>query len=209
VQRKAFRIESMLTRRRADLDAAAPAASRAYGAGSSHAADADASDLRAELAFVQDAIARHRHDINTLIGDAKDRRFSRAAAELGAAVDDMRNATNQILSLAETADDSARALAASLKDDYKRGLAQEIQDQIVKIYETCNFQDITGQHITKVIRLLSAMESQLDAILARFNGARDTALPVASANGDELLNGPKLAGDNGHATQQDVDRIFS
>ena len=209
MQRKAFRIEAMLTSRRANLDAAAPPASRPHATRSSHATATDASDLRAELAFVQSAIARHRQDINTLVGDANDRRFSRAAAELGAAVDDMRHATNQILNLAETADDSARALAASLKDDYKRGLAQEIQDQIVKIYETCNFQDITGQHITKVIRLLSAMESQLDAILARFNGAQDAALPPAIANRDTMLNGPKLAGDNGHATQQDVDRIFS
>ncbi|MBS0534898.1 MAG: protein phosphatase CheZ [Proteobacteria bacterium] len=205
MQRKAFRIESMLTGRRADLDAAASPAPRPNGARPSHA---DASDLRAELEFVRSAIARHRQDINTLRGDANDRRFSRAAAELGAAVDDMRNATNQILNLAETADDSARALAASLKDDYKRGLAQEIQDQIVKIYETCNFQDITGQHITKVIGLLSAMEGQLDTILARFNGTQDAALPPPHANSDALLNGPKLAGDTGHATQQDVDRIF-
>ena len=206
MQRKAFRIESMLTGRRADLDAAASPASHRH---SLPFAEADASGLRAELAVVRDAIARHRQDINTLRGDANDRRFSRAAAELGAAVDDMRHATEQILNLAETADDSARALAASLKDDYKRGLAQEIQDQIVKIYETCNFQDITGQHITKVIRLLSAMESQLDGILARFNGAPETDLPLAPAKGDTLLNGPKIVGDNGHATQADVDRIFS
>lgn len=209
MERKAFRIESMLTGRRADLDAAASPASHRHGAYSPQVAEPDASGLRAELAVVRDAIARHRQDINGLRGDANDRRFSRAAAELGAAVDDMRHATNQILNLAETADDSARALAASLKDDYKRGLAQEIQDQIVKIYETCNFQDITGQHITKVIRLLSAMESQLDAILARINGAPAATMPLAPAGGDTLLNGPKIAGDNGHATQADVDRIFS
>ncbi|HSP50958.1 MAG TPA: hypothetical protein VLN61_12445 [Pseudolabrys sp.] len=34
-------------------------------------------------------------------------------------------------------DESARALAATLKDDYKRGLTQEIQEHVVKIYEAC------------------------------------------------------------------------
>lgn len=197
MQRKAFRIEAMLAPR---LSAAPSPATDAH--------DERLSGLRRELAVIQDAIARNRHDLSALVGDGKDRRFARAAAELGAAVDDMQAATNQILSLAEIADDNARALAASLKDDYKRGLAQEIQDQIVKVYEACNFQDITGQHIGKVIRMLTAMENQLESILARCNGAHAAAQPFVATDGDGLLNGPKLAGDKGHATQQDVDHIF-
>ena len=199
VQRKAFRIEAMLAPR--------------LSAAPSPRADADGerlSGLTRELALIQEAITRNRQDLSAVVGDGKDRRFARAATELGAAIDDMRAATNQILGLAETADDNARALAASLKDDYKRGLAQEIQDQIVKVYEACNFQDITGQHIGKVIRMLAAMEHQLESILARCNGAHAAAQPIAIATGDDdgLLNGPKLAGDDGHATQQDIDRIF-
>ncbi|MCW5692095.1 MAG: protein phosphatase CheZ [Pseudolabrys sp.] len=201
VQRKAFRIESMLTPRR-------------NGAAASYAADVavdiDAlSTLRSEIAAAREAMARNRQDLTALVGDAKERRLPRAAAQLGAAVDDMRSATDQILNLAEAADDNARALAASLKDDYKRGLAQEIQDQIVKIYEACNFQDIAGQHIGKVISLLGTMEGQLDAIIARSAGAHREAQPRGKATiSDGLLNGPKLASDTGHATQHDVDRIF-
>lgn len=202
VQRKAFRIEAMLAPRLSATPSHTP--------GADDERTTALSGLRRELAVVQNAIARNRKDLSALVGDGKDRQFARAAAELGAAVDDMRAATNQILSLAETADDNARALAASLKDDYKRGLAQEIQDQIVKVYEACNFQDITGQHIGKVIRMLAAMEHQLESILARCNGAHAAAQPLAIATGDDdgLLNGPKLAGDDGHATQQDIDRIF-
>jgi len=201
VQRKAFRIESMLTPRRTG-------AAAAYAA--DVAVDVDAlSALRSEIAFAREAIARNRQDLAALVGDAKERRLPRAAAQLGAAVDDMRSATDRILNLAEAADDNARALAASLKDDYKRGLAQEIQDQIVKIYEACNFQDIAGQHIGKVISLLGTMEGQLDLIIARSSGTPAEAAPRGTtALNDSLLNGPKLASDSGHATQHDVDRIF-
>lgn len=199
VQRKAFRIEAMLTPRRTGA----------------HAVDAGRANdvlaaLRSEIAQAREAIARNRQDLTALVGDAQERRLPRAAAQLGAAVDDMRSATDQILDLAEAADDSARALAASLQDDYKRGLAQEIQDQIVKIYEACNFQDIAGQHIGKVIGLLETMEGQLDAIIARSTGAHpDTRTRSSVAPGtDSLLNGPKLASDSGHATQHDIDRIF-
>lgn len=202
VQRKAFRIESMLAPRRTGTHA--PYAADAGGV------SVDAlSALRNEIAVAREAMARNRQDLTALVGDAKERRLPRAAAQLGAAVDDMRSATDQILNLAEAADDNARALAASLKDDYKRGLAQEIQDQIVKIYEACNFQDIAGQHIGKVISLLGTMEGQLDAIIARGAGAQQEARPRGNAAvNDSLLNGPKLAGDAGHATQHDVDRIF-
>ncbi|MBS0248988.1 MAG: protein phosphatase CheZ [Proteobacteria bacterium] len=202
VQRKAFRIEAMLAPRRIG---ARPAYETDDGRGDTLAA------LHSEIAITREAMARNRQDLTTLIGDAKEKRLPRAAAQLGAAVDDMRTATTRILNLAEAADDSARALAASMKDDdYKRGLAQEIQDQIVKIYEACNFQDIAGQHIGKVISLLGTMEGQLDAIMARSAGTHHIKRsPAPAAKTDGLLNGPKLSGDPGHATQQDVDRIFS
>ena len=165
--------------------------------------------LEAEIAFIHEAIARNKRELTALIGDGQERRLARAGDELSAAVDTMHGATDAILSLAEAAEDSARTLAASLKDEYKRGLTQDIQDQIVKIYETCNFQDIAGQHIGKVIRTLATVEQQLGVILARCSGMHAATQPfVAPAADDDLLNGPKISGDAGHATQHDIDRMF-
>jgi len=137
--------------------------------------------LEAEIALIHESIARNKRELTVLIGDGQERRLSRAGDELSAAVDAMRGATDAILSLAEAADDSARTLAASLQDEFKRGLAQDIQDQIVKIYETCNFQDIAGQHIGKVIRMLASVEEQLGVILARCSGMHAATQPFARA----------------------------
>ncbi len=59
---------------------------------------------------------------------------------------------------AEVVDDSAKALTATLKDDYKRGLAQDIQDHVVQIYEACNFQDLAGQRIGNVVATMAMLE---------------------------------------------------
>ena len=88
--------------------------------------------------------------------------MARAAGELGAAVDGMEKATEKILKSAEVIDDSAKALAAALKTDYERGLAQDIQEHVVQIYEACNFQDLGGQRIGNVIETLTTIEDQVD-----------------------------------------------
>lgn len=217
MQRKVFRIESMLAARRQH-----PAGMTMHGRPASPPRPS-ASDnaetvlgLEAELAFIHEAIARNKRELAALLGDGTERHLARAGNELSSAVDTMRGATDTILGLAEAADDSARTLAATLTDEYKRGLTQDIQDQIVKVYETCNFQDIAGQHIGKVIALLAAMEEQLGVILARCGSMHTATQPLVVAapqngNGTDsgLLNGPKLRGDAGHATQNDIDRLFA
>ena len=137
--------------------------------------------------------------------------MARAADELRAAVDGMDYATQKILKSVEVIDESARALTATLKDDYKRGVAQDIQDHVVQIYEACNFQDIAGQRIGNVIGTMTMVEDQIAAMLDScnaINGLDDTPAPVKSAHGRGLLNGPKLDDDPGHASQHDIDKMF-
>lgn len=163
--------------------------------------------LRAELAAIRDIVARNKRDLGKLIGDGRERHMARAADELGAARRGMEVGANRILRAAEVIDESARALTASLQDEFKRGLAQEIQDQVIDVFEACNFQDISGQRIGKVIATLSAIEEQVTAAIARYEAtAAAPAAPAFTARG--LLNGPKLDGDTGHASQRDVDKMF-
>lgn len=209
MQRKVFRIEAMLAPRRRPGGGLAMRAAAAEPASASDNVEA-LMGLKAELAFVHESIARNKRELTVLIGDDKERRLVRAGAELSAAIAAMRGATDTILGTAEAADDNARTLAASLNDDFKRGLAQDIQEQIVKIYEACNFQDIAGQHIGKVIGMLAAVEDQLEVILARCDGVHAITEPLRTpVKGNGLLNGPRLAGDAGHATQSDIDRMFA
>lgn len=217
VQRKVFRIEHAFGRSHAA--AAAPAAPRSVGDDLktlqtlAECHDEQAIDavhmLKAELAQIRDTIARNKRDLGQLIGEGMDRRMVRAAGELAAAVDGMEKATVGILKSVEVVDESAKALTATLKDDYKRGLAQDIQDHVVKIYEACNFQDLAGQRIGNVIRTLNSLEEQITAVIARSPGGGGKATAAVKAKpASGLLNGPKIDGDGGHASQHDVDKMF-
>lgn len=211
MQRKVFRIEQMMPGRRPSAAALERRMAdelttlRAQLKSQTQAPDG-VHGLKAELATIRDTIARNKRDLGALIADGKERRMVRAADELGAARRGMEIGAERILKAAEIIDESARALTASLQDEYKRHLAQEIQDQVIDVFEACNFQDISGQRIGKVMATLSAIEQQVTAALARCEAT--VAAPVAFAPADGLLNGPKLDGDSGHASQRDIDKMF-
>jgi chemotaxis protein CheZ len=215
VQHKVFRVERMFGGRVAAraTDTAAPDKATNGKALQARAEPADAADgavqsLKRELALLHDAIARNKHELAVLIGDGRERRMAHAAGKLGAAVEGMEKATEKILKSTEVIDESARALAATLKDDYKRGLAQEIQDHVVKIYEACNFQDLSGQRIGHVIETLTMIENQVESMLERHATQPSDAPAAKPAAEPGLLNGPRLDGDSGHTSQGDIDKMF-
>ena len=167
--------------------------------------------LKRELATVRDAVARNKRELGLLINDGKERRMARAADELRASVDGMDLATQKILSSVELIDDGARALASSLKNDYERGLAQDIQDHVVQIYEACNFQDLAGQRISNVLGIMTVIEDQIADVLNRCDtliGASLSPGIAPTSCSRELVSGPKLDDDDGHASQTDIDAMF-
>lgn len=161
-----------------------------------------------ELALLHDAVADSMRELAALIGDGQERRMAHAAGKLGAAVEGMEKATEKILKSAEVIDDCARALTATLKDDYKRGLAQEIQDHVVRIYEASNFQDLSGQRIGNVIETLNTIEDQVEGMLERHKGRPANAPTAKPSAGHGLLNSPRLDDNSGHTSQSDIDVLF-
>jgi chemotaxis protein CheZ len=138
-------------------------------------------------------------------------RVSRVAKELDAVFDDTSHATDRILKAAEEIDQHAHALACLVKGGHEQGLVQNIQDRVTAIFEACNFHDLTGQRISKVAATVKMVEEHLArmveiwSVIERFNLE---AVQSAAGNLDELLNGPKLDGDNGHSTQDEIDKLF-
>lgn len=215
MQHKVFRVERMFGARAAARPMGSAAQDKPANADKPQtraerpdAADVNVQSLKRELALLHDAIARNKRELAVLIGDDRERRMAHAAGKLGAAVEGMEKATEKILKSTEVIDDSARALAATLKDDYKRGLAQEIQEHVVRIYEACNFQDLSGQRIGNVIETLNMIENQVEAMLERHNGQPGDAPAAKPAASPGLLNGPRLDGDSGHTSQRDIDALF-
>lgn len=201
MQRKLFRIEEMVAARRT-----APHA--AYGE-TAPATSGDTRTLARELAALRAAIAENTHDLALLLYEGKERRMARGAGELGATVEVMEKSTDRILKSAETIDDNAKMLGASLKDDYNTRLAQDILDQLTTIYEACNFQDLAGQRIGKVIATLGDIDDALTGMLTRCQGLLGgEAAPAVPAPRRDLLSGPRLDGDAGHASQCEIDALF-
>jgi chemotaxis protein CheZ len=208
VQRKVFRVEQMTGGVRV------ASADEKHDRNPVHSATDSQQQLEAEwmaheLSALHSAITRNMRELSALINDGDNRRMSRAAGELGAAVEGMEKATQKILASAELIDDCVRALAAALSDDYHHGLAQDVQDQLVRIYEACNFQDLAGQRISKVIALLNMIEEKLASMIACNSGAGVQSTETKSAPTSDLINGPRLDGATGHASQRDIDAMFA
>lgn len=135
--------------------------------------------------------------------------ISGATIHLDAVVKSTEKASNEIMDAA----DAIQAAAAGIGGEAE----QKIMDASMKIYEACNFQDLTGQQINKVIELISFLEDRLQKISAIFTNGN---LPEASDNHSEvknvseinpanidtesLKNGPQLE----QPSQDDIDALF-
>ena len=208
MQRKVFRVEQMTGGLRVASADEQPDRNPTDAATDSHQ-QLEAEWTAHELSALHSAITRNMRELSALINDGNDRRMTRAAGELGAAVDGMEKATQKILASAELIDDCARTLAAALSDEYRHGLAQDVQEHVVRIYEACNFQDLAGQRISKVIALLSMIEEKLAAMIACNSSADAQSTETKPTPTHDLINGPRLDGAAGHASQRDIDAMFA
>ena len=126
--------------------------------------------------------------------------LSRIDSELLAVVSGTEQATQKILTAAEEIDIAANNLSAALSGKIEQGLAQDIQDLVIQIFEACNFQDLIGQRVAKVLTAMKFVEAHIARVLEEIK----TASVAAAA-----LHGPRLDGDRGHASQDDIDAMFA
>lgn len=174
----------------------------------------EAHKLKEELDEIYLAIERTKREIATLhVSGFKGAEMTRVTDELDAVVGGTEQATEQILSAAEHIDEAAATLAARTKGTDAE-LAQDIQDRVLSIFEACNFQDLTGQRITKVVNVLGFIEGRVHRMMEIWGGldnfASIEADPTIRKVGDEaLLNGPALPEADGVASQDDIDALFA
>src|ERR1700733_2412322 len=170
--------------------------------------------LKVELDLIHDAISRTKREIAVLHGNSfNGEQMARVNGELGAVVGGTEEATQQILEAAESIDNAATALSRVTSPDQQKLLSEEIQERVVSIFEACNFQDLTGQRIKKVMTTMKFIENHITVMMDIWGGVdaiKAHAPPIVDTReGDEkFLNGPKLADDVGHASQDDIDALF-
>jgi chemotaxis protein CheZ len=170
--------------------------------------------LKVELDLIHDAISRTKHEIAVLHGKSfNGGEMAKVTGELGAVVGGTEEATQQILEAAEAIDQAATAMTKVNSPDQQKRLSEEIGERVVSIFEACNFQDLTGQRISKVMTTMKFIETHITVMMDIWGGIdaiRAHAPPIVDAReGDaRLLNGPKNEGDAGHASQNDIDALF-
>jgi len=184
--------------------------------------DISATDLRLykEVVDLAKFIENAKNELASLQPEEiRDEHIRSATDELDAVVGATEKATFAIF-------DSCDAISA-LAGQAEPAIAGKLNDEITKIFEACNFQDITGQRITKVVRTLKHIESKIDMIVAAFGSevrqnhaprlaklaAEDAAAAPASAPANtaeadqKLLHGPQLPGNA--MDQDEIDRLLA
>jgi chemotaxis protein CheZ len=170
--------------------------------------------LKVELDLIHDAINRTKREIAVLHGTSfNGGEMAKVNGELGAVVGGTEQATQQILEATEAIDQAATALSKNTSPDQQKLLSEEIQERVISIFEACNFQDLTGQRISKVMGTMKFIETHITVMMDIWGGVdaiKAHAAPMVDPReGDaKLLNGPKLDGDVGHASQDDIDALF-
>ena len=174
----------------------------------------EARRMKAELQEIHEAIARTKQEIAALhISGQQGGAMYRVSDELDAVVGGTEEATNTILTSAEAIENAASNLSAKLKGD-DQGMALDIQENVLRIFEACNFQDLTGQRISKVVGVLRFVDERVSHMMTIWGGQEsfEQVKPaVAEGEVDEeahLLNGPALPDDDGRASQDMIDALF-
>jgi chemotaxis protein CheZ len=163
--------------------------------------------LYAHVAELASMIEAARREIGRMQPDSiLSQDIPTATDELDAIVAATETATGEILDSVERIEKASATLEGEA--------ATAIQDAVTKVYEACNFQDITGQRITKVVRAFQAIEQKLTALMARFASVETGAGVAPSvparpvpAGEEALLNGPALPG--GGVSQAEIDKLLA
>jgi chemotaxis protein CheZ len=140
--------------------------------------------------------------------EIKDDFLPTAADELDAIVQSTETAANTIL-------DAVEAIEAVIPNcDAATGEA--ITNATMQIYEGCNFQDLTGQRISKVVNTLKLIETRVNGLVSAFGAEIEEVLrntpevateSAAIPDDADLLNGPQHP--EAASSQDEIDRLLA
>jgi chemotaxis protein CheZ len=177
------------------------------------AIDADDSlAARIEIAQMVRVIGRAKIEIASIKHPSEtDDRMQLAASELDAIVVATEMSTEDVLGASEQIENCVREITGMHPNDENLCmLGDQIAEEIIKIFEACNFQDITGQRTTKVIKTIRFIEERILALINIWGVDAFRDLPVNEqpvTDGDAaLMNGPQL--ENQGITQDEINALF-
>ncbi len=138
-------------------------------------------------------------------GDIKRKDIPTATDELDAVIAATAQATAEIMDSCDAIQNAAGEIGGEAAGE----AADKINAEVMKIFESCSFQDITGQRIKKVVTTLRSIEERVERLISllgdragNITGDDDTRVGDA-----RLLNGPQLP--DKAVSQEDIDKLLA
>ncbi len=132
--------------------------------------------------------------------DIKGKQIPGATDELDAIIDATSEATSTIMDCCDVISEKAGEVGGENGD--------AIIEQVMKVYESCSFQDITGQRVSKVVKTFKDIEEKIDSLVGVLGiNISDVGDDEDKREGDErLLNGPQMK--DQAISQDDIDKLL-
>lgn len=154
-------------------------------------------DIKVELAAVKHPDSEMNH-------------FSSVADQLNEIANETEKASNAIMQATEAISEVGDQLKDSMGSDAALPMFDVMSIQMNTIFEACGFHDITGQRISKIIKIVNLIEGTLNSLVTVVGEDGISALPLTKsplAEGDDIpMEGPALEG--GGVSQADIDKLF-
>jgi len=176
------------------------------------AAIAENDFLRREIARMVRSMAQAKEQIAAIKHpEIDDDQVNAASNELHAIVSTTEMATNTILEVGEGVQELAERLMNLMgNDEDVQTTCSDIVTRINTMFEACNFQDITGQRVTKVVTTLAFIEERLRTIIDAWGKEAFADIPIPQQvqlhETDDLVSGPAL--DDAGLSQDEIDSLF-
>ena len=135
--------------------------------------------------------------------------FDSMGDQLDAIVNATADATNTIIESVEKNNIIADKLRETIKDPVVLSALDEMGKNSSNVFEACSFQDITGQHISKVVKSITYVEERVNSLIDFWGRDELDSIYVAAeekTEDEKLLNGPQLEGQG--LSQNDINSLF-
>ena len=143
-----------------------------------------------------------------------------AALELTTVVSQTEAATNDILAAGEAIETLAGSIQSETTLENAKAFAQDIAEKVTIIYMACNFQDLSGQRVSRVVDTLNFIEGRIHRMIEAWGGLqalhelieteiRNKEEERATEGAAALLTGPVPVNAEDHVDQSAIDDLFN
>lgn len=194
------------------------AAIEGMGAGSPEVMSS-AADVRSGIAEIDEAIRGTKKELAAIkVGDSIGG-VDIAALELNTVVAQTEAATIDILSAGEAIETLAGSIQSETTLEAAKALATDIAEKVTIIYMACNFQDLSGQRVSRVVDTLNFIETRVHRMIEAWGGLHELHDLIeeeirtkdeerATEGAAALLTGPVPVNADDHVDQSAIDALF-